>query len=119
MALSQAAFAAVALAVSVAQSAPTEDMPAHYLVGLLNYPNSFVPEALKGHTSGTAKAANGKLTCMEQDYADPWCDEEFGPWGDVPSVGFSDIEFFYGPGGKVLGEFWCTTDNGFGSSSNS
>lgn len=38
----------------------------------------------------------------------------------VPSVGFSDIEFYYDSDDNIVtGEFWCTTDNGFGSSSNS
>jgi len=102
-------------------STPTSMMPAHYLVGLLNYPNSYVPSALQGHTSGTEKAGGGSQTCSESGYSSAWCDEEFGPWNYVPSVGFSDIEPYYDPttGEKVTGEFICTTDNGFGNSANS
>jgi len=36
-----------------------------------------------------------------------------------PSVGFSDIEPFYANGEKVRGEFFCLSDNGYGSSKNS
>ena len=86
----------------------------------MNYPNSFIPDVLAGHTSGTAKA-DGE-TCFENDFADgAFCDMEKGPWDYVPSVGFSDIEFYWdnATGTTVTGEFWCTTDNGFGSPTNS
>eukprot|EP00965_Chrysotila_dentata_P151815 5016702-Pleurochrysis_carterae.AAC.2 len=46
--------------------------PAHYLVGLLHLPNSYVPPELQNHTSGTVKAQG--QTCAETDYSDPWCD---------------------------------------------
>lgn len=112
---------AMAGVTGIAWAAKTEDMPAHYLVGLLNYPNSYVPDALKDHTSGTEKKrGDGELSCEEGDFASAWCNTEFGPWDHVPSVGFSDIEFYYDTdGNKVTGEFWCTTDNGFGNSANS
>jgi hypothetical protein len=70
------------------------------LVGILNYPNSVVPEILQGHTSG--KLINE------------------GPYDFIPSVGFSDIEPYFGDNGrKVTGEFFCLSDNGYGSSDNS
>jgi hypothetical protein len=70
----------------------------------LNYPNSDIPDILKGHTSGT------KVT----DPISP------GPYNYIPSVGFSDIEFYYDANGKIVkGEYYCLSDNGFGSSSNS
>uniref|UniRef100_A0A7S2YKK9 Phytase-like domain-containing protein n=1 Tax=Entomoneis paludosa TaxID=265537 RepID=A0A7S2YKK9_9STRA len=73
----------------------------HYLVGLLNYPNADIPDILDGVTSGTY--LNG-----------------FGaPYPYVPSVGFSDIEPFYEGGEIVRGEFFCLSDNGYGSSTNS
>ena len=102
-------------------STPTEDFPDHYLVGLLNYPNSFVPFGLQNHTSGTLRSrGDGDLTCEENGY-EPSCTIEYGPWDYVPSVGFSDIEFYWdnATGATVTGQFWCTTDNGFGSSTNS
>ena len=38
----------------------------------------------------------------------------------IPSVGFSDIEFYYNEEGrKVTSEFYCLSDNGYGSSANS
>ena len=87
-------------------------------MGLLNYPNSFVPDTLAGHTSGTEKASG--QTCAETDYASAWCGMELGPFDSVPSVGFSDIEpVLDADGNRVTGEFWCTTDNGFGNSANS
>jgi hypothetical protein len=96
----------------------TTEVPEHYLVGLLNYPNSFVPDALAGHTSGLEKASG--QTCAQTDYASAWCGMELGPFDSVPSVGFSDIEpVLDADGNRVTGEFWCTTDNGFGNSANS
>lgn len=63
------------------------NMPAHYLVGLLNYPNSFVPDALKDHTSGTAKASG--QTCFENNFADgAFCDMEKGPFDFVRTTCF-------------------------------
>ena len=103
---------------SITQTAttPVSSMPMHYLVGLLNYPNAYIPETLKGHTSGTlrTRGEDGE-TCAENGY-ERGCTIQYGPWPYVPSVGFSDIEFFYDDqNNKVTGEFWCTTDNGFGS----
>jgi len=71
----------------------------HYLVGLLNYPNSAIPDSLNGITTGT--------------YTDT-------KYSHIPSVGFSDIEFVYDDAGRVvLGEYWCLADNGFGGPNNS
>jgi hypothetical protein len=104
-------------------SKPTESMPEHYLVGLLNFPNAFIPPVLANHTSGMAKRSN--VTCTTattgtRSSNDPWCDMEFGPWSYVPSVGFSDIEpRMDATGNRITGEFICTTDNGFGNSANS
>jgi hypothetical protein len=81
-----------------------EDYQPHYLVGLLNYPNNAVPAILSNHTSGTSNIS-GIVN---------------GPYTYVPSVGFSDIEFIKDANGtRVLGEFLCLSDNGFGSSANS
>lgn len=71
-------------------------------VGLLNYPNDAVPDILNGVTSGTYIDGNGGA-----------------PFDYVPSVGFSDIEPFYADGEIVRGEFFCLSDNGYGSSANS
>ena len=80
------------------------DYQKHYLVGILNYPNADIPDILSGHTSGTALDS-----------------EQYGtPYDHIPSVGFSDIEpFIDEDGAKVVGEFLCLSDNGYGSSSNS
>jgi len=87
------------------------DYQPHYLVGLLNYPQSYVPEVFKNHTSGTYLTTGP----YENWKADPNV-----PFKDIPAVGFSDIESYYGADGeKVLGEFFCLSDNGFGSSANS
>lgn len=92
MKLSVAFF--VILATDVVSGQHSDYQP-HYLVGLLNYPNSFVPDVLQNHTSGTSLG------------------EEYGPYSDVPGVGFSDIEFYYDEdGNKVLGEYYCLSDNG-------
>jgi hypothetical protein len=73
-------------------------------VGLLNYPNSFVPPILASHTSGTY-GITGVVN---------------GPFTYIPSVGFSDIEFFKNAAGvPVLGQFLCLSDNGYGTSANS
>lgn len=98
---------------SLSVAALAYDYPAHYLVGLANYPNADVPAIFQGVTSGTAKARPaGGQTCEEQNFANPWCDTEFGPWNYVPSVGFSDIEYYYDEAGrKVVNEFLCLTDN--------
>jgi hypothetical protein len=70
----------------------------------LNYPNDFIPEILDGVTSGTYDISG----------------VEDGPWNYIPSVGFSDIEFYKDEeGNPVLGEFFCLSDNGYGSSDNS
>ena len=64
--------------------------------------NAKVPSELQNHTSGTYINGMGGA-----------------PFDYVPSVGFSDIEFYYDADGeKVLGEFYCLTDNGYGSSTN-
>ncbi|EJK52188.1 hypothetical protein THAOC_28570, partial [Thalassiosira oceanica] len=48
-------FAPVSLSVLFASSAlGQEDKKEHYLVGLLNYPNSYIPEVLQGVSSGNA-----------------------------------------------------------------
>lgn len=71
-------------------------------VGLLNYPNSAVPDILSGHTSGTLLG------------------DAYGPYDYIPSVGFSDIEQYYDEeNNKVIGEYFCLSDNGYGSSDNS
>jgi len=92
--------------------AQNSDYQPHYLVGLLNYPNSHTPDVLKGHTSGTyIKKANK---------TENWVSDTNVPYSDVPNVGFSDIEFYYDAEGNiVLGEYFSLTDNGFGSSDNS
>jgi hypothetical protein len=76
----------------------------HYLVGLLNYPNSFVPEVLQNHTSGT--------------YLDPDPEANNGetvPFPDIPGVGFSDIEMYYDEEGiPIIGEYYALSDNGYG-----
>lgn len=97
------------------------EYPSHYLVGLANYPNSDVPGIFQGVTSGTEKARpDGGQTCEESGFANAWCDTEFGPWNYVPSVGFSDMEFYYdAAGNKVKDEFLCLADNGYGSPTNS
>lgn len=70
----------------------------------MNYPNSFIPDILANHTSGTYD-----VTGLVD-----------GPYDYIPSVGFSDIEFYKdAEGERVLGEFLCLSDNGFGSSTNS
>lgn len=81
---------------------PSADYQDHYLVGLLNYPNDAIPDILDGVTSGTYINGVGGA-----------------PWNYIPSVGFSDIEPFYADSKKVRGEFFCLSDNGYGSSSNS
>ena len=97
MKLSIAIAALLAFGAEVSAQSAKQD---HYLVGLLNYPNSFIPEVLKNHTSGT--------------YI-PEGDENFPkvPFTDVPGVGFSDMEFYYDENGeKVLGQYYCLSDNG-------
>lgn len=70
----------------------------------MNYPNDAVPPILDNHTSGTY-GISGIVD---------------GPFSYVPSVGFSDIEFYKdAEGNPVRGEFLCLSDNGFGSSANS
>uniref|UniRef100_A0A7S4VMY4 Phytase-like domain-containing protein n=4 Tax=Ditylum brightwellii TaxID=49249 RepID=A0A7S4VMY4_9STRA len=81
---------------------PSSEYQDHYLVGLLNYPNDNIPDILDGVTSGTFIDGAGGA-----------------PFNYIPSVGFSDIEPFYANGEKVRGEFFCLSDNGYGSSKNS
>jgi len=91
--------------------AQNTDYQPHYLVGLLNDPNSRVPDVLKNHTSGKYFA---------NDRVENWLADSNAPYTNVPKVGYSDIEFYYDENGeKVLGEFFCLTDNGYGSSHNS
>lgn len=79
-------------------------MPFMSQVGLLNYPNSNIPAILSNHTSGTY-GINGVVN---------------GPYSYIPSVGFSDIEFAKtDAGARVAGEFYCLSDNGYGSPANS
>lgn len=88
------------LMTSAVEVAAQSDKQEHYLVGLLNYPNSFVPDVLKNHTSGTY------ITM-------PYENLPSLPLSDVPGVGFSDMEFYYDENGdKVLGQFYCLSDNG-------
>jgi hypothetical protein len=47
------ALTATAATMSVGVYAQNADYQKHYLVGLLNYPNSFIPDEFKDHTSGT------------------------------------------------------------------
>ncbi|KAL7548519.1 hypothetical protein ACHAWF_011807 [Thalassiosira exigua] len=91
------------IAVVVAQHS---DYQPHYLVGLLNLPNSKIPDELKNHTSGTHIVPG-----RDQD----WLASSKAPFADVPNVGFSDIEFYYDDeGNPVLGEYYALSDNGFG-----
>jgi hypothetical protein len=72
-----------------------------------SYPNSFIPEVLQNHTSGTAIPKGEAM----------WSESNKAPFTYVPGVGFSDMEAYYDDeGNKVNGEFFCLTDNGFGSS---
>uniref|UniRef100_A0A7S1BQY7 Phytase-like domain-containing protein n=1 Tax=Corethron hystrix TaxID=216773 RepID=A0A7S1BQY7_9STRA len=88
---------------AIAQNADYQD---HYLVGILNYPNSFVPEEFQNHTSGTY---------LPNDVSKDWTSYVGAPFDYVPGVGFSDIEPYYdADGNKVVGEFYCLSDNGFG-----
>lgn len=101
--------AASFLLLSLASTAAQPAQP-HYLVGLLNYPNSFVPEILRNHTSGTYIPVGNQM----------WSSAPNVPFSDVPGVGFSDMEFYYDEqGNKVIGEYFCLSDNGYGSSDNS
>ena len=85
------------------------DYQQHYLVGLLNYPNSFVPDVLQNHTSGTALTTPSPA----------WTGTP-PPYSFVPGVGFSDMEFYYDASGKkVVGQYYCLSDNGYGSPTNS
>jgi len=87
------------------------DYQPHYLVGLLNHPQSYVPEVFKNHTSGTY---------MISGPYENWKADPRAPFSDVPAVGFSDMEPYYdSEGNKVLGEFFCLSDNGYGNSVNS
>lgn len=92
-------LALLALGVTVGAGQHSMYQP-HYLVGLLNYPNSFVPDALQGHTSGTyidPEASNGVPV----------------PFSDVPGVGFSDMEMYYNEeGNSVPGQYFVLSDNG-------
>jgi len=82
----------------------------HYLVGLLNYPNSFIPDILQNHTSGTYIEQGDEM----------WTSSLKVPFSDIPGVGFSDMEFYYDEEGTmVVGEYYCLSDNGFGTSANS
>jgi len=84
------------------QLPPHTDYQDHYLVGLLNLPNSYVDPVLANHTSGTLIDGAGGA-----------------PFTYVPSVGFSDIEPFFTNGKIVRGEFFCLSDNGYGAPNNS
>ena len=67
----------------------------------MNLPNAYVDPKLKNHTSGKLLTGFGS------------------PYDYVPSVGFSDIEFAYNNRTVVRGEFFCLSDNGYGSPANS
>jgi len=46
-----------------------------------------------------------------------WVESNKAPFTYVPNVGFSDMEAYYDDtGNKINGEFFCLTDNGFGTS---
>lgn len=92
---------AAALLIPTTVAAQNRDTQSHYLVGLLNYPNSFIPDELKGHTSGTAIPVGDQM----------WSSAPNVPFADVPGVGFSDMEAYYdGEGSKVTGEFFCLSE---------
>lgn len=92
-------------------TAQNSDYQPHYLVGLLNYPNADIPDVFRNHTSGTY-FSNGPY--------ENWISDPNAPYSNIPNVGYSDIEFYYdGKGNVVLGEFFCMSDNGYGSSANS
>ena len=119
-------FATVALAAVEVRGQHSDYQP-HYLVGLLNLPNSNIPDIFRNHTSGTY---------LGQGEYDNWVAHPDAPFSDIPWVGFSDIEPIYvdddveegeptgGTGGMAggtmaLGKFFCLSDNGYGSSKNS
>lgn len=92
---------AITLLFAAAATAQNRDAQPHYLVGLLNYPNSFIPDELKGHTSGTAIPVGNQM----------WSSAPNVPFTDVPGVGFSDMEAYYDEeGNKVAGEFFCLSE---------
>lgn len=102
-ALAAVVFLAGAALSALAQHAAYQS---HYLVGLLNYPNSRIPDVMKNHTSGTY---------IVEGYDKDWIASTKAPFKDVPGVGFSDIEFYYDADGKkVIGEYYCLSDNGYG-----
>jgi len=75
----------------------------HYLVGLLNYPQPFIPEIFQGHTSGTYIPQGDEQ----------WSSSPLVPFADVPGVGYSDLELYYDEeGNKVTGEYYGLSDNG-------
>mmetsp|Transcript_39594 Transcript_39594/g.77419 ORF Transcript_39594/g.77419 Transcript_39594/m.77419 type:complete len:531 (+) Transcript_39594:109-1701(+) len=103
MIASVAAIIVLAAPSTIAQNAYYQD---HYLVGLLNYPNSFVPKEFQNHTSGTY---------LQNDRDQDWAADKDAPYDYVPNVGFSDFEFYYNAEGKkVVGEYYGLSDNGYG-----
>lgn len=100
------ASAALVLLSVVPGSAQNAHYQSHYLVGLLNYPNSNVPEEFKNHSSGNY---------LQNDKDQDWLADKDAPYDYVPNVGFSDFEFYYNAQGeKVVGEYYCLSDNGYG-----
>lgn len=93
----------------------------------MHYPNDVIPEILSDHTSGTYL---GEGLGAPYDYI-PRSVSPFGVYLlsitvvnvtfylPTNSVGFSDIEPFYADGEKVIGQFFCLSDNGYGGSTNS
>ena len=98
---------AAAAAVAVAQHS---DYQPHYLVGALNLPNANIPDIFKNITSGTY---------LGRGEYDNWVAHPDVPFRDVPLVGFSDIEPYYDGDEPARGQFFCLSDNGYGSSANS
>jgi len=98
-----AASSSLLLPSTLAQHADTQE---HYLVGLLNLPNAKIPDVLRNHTSGTY---------LDNTEDKDWSSSTKAPFADVPSVGFSDIEFYYDENGEVvIGEYYGLSDNGYG-----
>ena len=94
-------FFLATLLLSSLVAAQNRDAQPHYLVGLLNYPNSFIPDELKGVSSGTYIPVGDEV----------WVSAPNVPYSDVPGVGFSDMEFYYDEeGNKVTGQFFCLSE---------
>ena len=92
---------AVLLATTSSVAAQNRDAQPHYLVGLLNLPNSFIPDEFEGVSSGTYIPVGDEN----------WVSAPNVPFTDVPGVGFSDMEFYYDEEGhKVTGQFFFLSE---------